>query len=802
MANESKSSSQKFASTIMAAGTLEDKVSALTLLVQESPLHSMKAFENLLGLAKKKSRNQALMAVAAMKDLLGVGNLLPDRKLKVFSKQPGLISALSSGGPWTMGKHLPHGLQKAHLILWAFEDWLKKQYFEFLKALESWCTDEGEYARTRAITYVWELLKDKPEQEENLLRLLVNKLGDTARKIASRTSHLLLQLEISHPAMKRIIIGSIENECLFKPSQSLHAQYYSIITLNQTIIGKADSDVASELLRIYFTLFIQLLKPTQKGAEVVVDPSKQQGGGGKAGKAAARKAKAKERADSTENELREKMTAQVLTGVNRAFPFADSESDDFSAQIDTLFRVTHSSNLNTSIQALMLLQKLSTRKHHGVDRFYRTLYESLLDPRLVTSSKQILYLNLVYKALKADVNIKRVQAFVKRLLQILNLHAVPFVCGVLYLISELGDSFPSVRNMMNEAELDSEDEEERFVDAPEDQESTDNATNVVDQNAKPQQVYDARKRDPEYSNADRSSMWDILPLVAHYHPSVALFAESLLESKAMPPKPNPGSHTLIHFLDRFIYRNAKTKQATTRGSSIMQPLSGTAAADLLIKAGDGAQASAPVNTESFWSKNISDIPADQVFFHSYFNQAKKGKSSAAKNKAKTAEAQGSDDEESGEEDEIWKALVDSRPEIEGADDEDDDISIGDLESAYSDSDDGGAELDEDFDVDGGVEIADFPDEDEDEEAGVEDASDDDQLDFDDDDALLDDDADLPSDVDISGLAGEDESKEAGKGNKGGEGKGKNKRRKLKHLPTFASVDDYAKLLDQDPDENF
>ena len=50
------SSSHKFLSTIMANGTLEDKISALTLLVQESPLHTTKAFENLLALSKKKSR--------------------------------------------------------------------------------------------------------------------------------------------------------------------------------------------------------------------------------------------------------------------------------------------------------------------------------------------------------------------------------------------------------------------------------------------------------------------------------------------------------------------------------------------------------------------------------------------------------------------------------------------------------------------------------------------------------------------------------------------------------------------------
>lgn len=781
----------------MAAGTLEDKVSALTLLIQESPLHNLKAFENLLGLAKKKSRNQALMAAAAMKDLLGMGNVLPDRKLKAFSKQPGLISAVSTTGSWTVGKPLPRGLSSAHLIIWAFEDWLKKQYFEFLKALESWCSDEVDYARTRAVTYVWELLKDKPEQEENLLRLLVNKLGDNDRKIASRTSYLLLQLQVSHPAMKRIIISAIENDSLFRPAQSLHAQYYCIITLNQTILGKADQDIASELLKIYFTLFIQLLKPSQKDADGKFIVQKQQGGGGKAGKAAAKKAKAHERADMAEGELREKMTAQVLTGVNRSFPYADSESADFAEQIDTLFRITHSSNFNTSIQALMLLQKLSSRKHHGVDRFYRTLYESLLDPRLITSSKQIYYLNLLYKALKSDINIKRVQAFVKRMVQILNLHDVPFICGVLYLISELGESFPSVKNMFKEPELDSDDEEEHFVDAPEEFDSS--ATPVAKPLAsKTTHTYDPRKRDPEYSNADRSALWEILPMVAHYHPSVALFAESLLEARVMPPKPNPSSHTLIHFLDRFIYRNIKSKQVSTRGSSLMQPMSGSGAADLLLKSGADPRGAIPVNSETFRARNVKDVPVDQVFFHNYFNQTNKTKVAATKKKVKK-DADESDSEESGE-DEIWKALVDSRPEIEGADeDDDDDMSMGDLESAYSDGDD--EDMDGMLDGNGGVEIADFP---EDEEDMADEAmSDNDNIDFDDDDALLDDDADLPSDIDVSAFDdgkmedGVKAKKDADKGGKDGR-----KRRKLKHLPTFASVDDYAQLLANEPDEDF
>ena len=97
------------------------------------------------------------------------------------------------------------------------------------------------------------------------------------------------------------------------------------------------------------------------------------------------------------------MVAQVLAGVNRAFPFADTSDPTFEKQLDTIFRVAHASNFNTSIQALMLLQQISSRRHFGAERFYKTLYESLLDSRLFASSKQVMYLNLLYKSLKADL---------------------------------------------------------------------------------------------------------------------------------------------------------------------------------------------------------------------------------------------------------------------------------------------------------------------------------------------------------------------------------------------------------------
>jgi len=331
----SSSSSHRFLATIMSSGTLSDKVSALTLVVQESPVHTTKSFESLLALAKKRSRGQAVTALGALKDLLGNGVVLPsDRRLRAFATQPGLIATLQEGSTtsWRMGQRLPGNITKAHLILWAYEDWLKESYFEMLKVLEGWCNDEVEYARSRAVTYVYELLKEKPEQEANLLRLLVNKLGDPDKKIASRTSYLLLQLQTSHPLMKPIIVRSIETELLLRPGQSLHAKYYAINTLNQTILSGKEEEVAKKLLDVYFDLFVALLKrPEPKAAVVgpVVNRKGQiQGGGAQMGKKAKAKAAKAEEAKSAGEEATEKMISAVLTGVNRAFPF--SKTDDLT----------------------------------------------------------------------------------------------------------------------------------------------------------------------------------------------------------------------------------------------------------------------------------------------------------------------------------------------------------------------------------------------------------------------------------------------------------------------------------------
>ncbi len=321
----------------MSSGTLSDKISTLTLSVQESPVHNVKALESLVGLARKRSRGQAVEVLGALKDLFGPGALLPsDRKLRVFASQPGLIAAFSDINPyWTADNPLPKPLKEVHLVLWAYEDWLKSIYFEILKIIETWCNDEVVFARIKAVDYVCQLLKEKPEQEANLLRLLVNKLGDSDKKIASRTSYSILQLQNTHPLMKPTIIASIESDLLFRPGQSLHAQYYAIITLNQTVLSTKEGGVARKLLDIYFSLFIKLLaqpeasKPDASGANSIVINKKGdiQRGGAAPGKKAIKKQALLQKCTNVTEDLREKMLSAVLTGVNRAIPFVATDDE-------------------------------------------------------------------------------------------------------------------------------------------------------------------------------------------------------------------------------------------------------------------------------------------------------------------------------------------------------------------------------------------------------------------------------------------------------------------------------------------
>jgi len=240
----------------------------------------------------------------------------------------------------------------------------------------------------------------------------------------------------------------------------------------------------------------------------------------------------------------------------------------------------------------------------------------------------------------------------------------------------------------------------------------------------------------------------------------------------MPSKPDLGMHTLTHFLDRFVYRNPKAAPIQNRGSSIMQPLGGSDTRGVILSTRGVSKAQIPVNSEAFWKRKIEDVDVDEVFFHKYFNQIAPKKPAAQKKKAKKAgrdEEDGDGEEASEAEGEIWKAMVDSRPDIEEGDvDFDDEDDIAELSDISDDSDEEMQDLAEDED-----DV--WESEDEDDEDDEREAPRNLQKAF---------------EAELEAAMGKNEEEDAV-----AEGESKKKKRKLKHLPTFASAEDYAHMLE-------
>lgn len=220
----------------------------------------------------------------------------------------------------------------------------------------------------------------------------------------------------------------------------------------------------------------------------------------------------------------------------------------------------------------------------------------------------------------------------------------------------------------------------------------------------------------------------------------------------------------------------------------MQPLAGGSSQGILVSH-RGTKVQQSVNSEAFWRQKAEDVAVDEVFFHKYFNQIGKGKDSAKKKEKKKGENEEDDGED--DEDEIWQALVESKPDIEGPESDDDDLDDFDMSE---DDSEGGVDIersDEEVDIEGEDEDEDMQDGEEDDGKGIFSEEDDDLKDSDDEagsdmDALFE--AELQR---AKSPEAEEEKKETSR----------SKKRKLKNLPTFASAEDYAAMLDGDGDED-
>eukprot|EP01135_Chromosphaera_perkinsii_P007650 Nk52_evm106s914 gene=Nk52_evmTU106s914 len=589
---KAKLSDYKWMETVMKTGTLNDKLAAMTLLVQESPLHRGNTLATILNMCKKKSKRESLMAIDCLKNIF-LSDLLPDdRKLKHF------VQLCKTG----------EGLSLKAVAVWWFEDDMKAKYAEYLSCMKKVTMDPFEKIKTKGVKQLTELLMNKPEGEDVILSLIVNKVGDPESKVASQATHMLRLVLNKHPGMKSVIASEVQR-LMCRSNISDKARYYSTCFLNQMILTKNDQDFANTLIDIYFCFF-----------NIYVSKNEQ---------------------------LQTKLLSALLVGVNRAFPFTVLDEAVYEKYVDQLFKVVHQDNLTTSIQALMLLFHISDKQNVSSDRYYRALYAKLLDPQLGKASKVGLFLNLVYKSVKADMDVNRAKSFVKRLLQIACHMRPSFICGVLLLISEVLKEKPVLRAMITEPEAD--DEEESFADikVDEDGEIVESSSSAGDDlQKKNSQMYCPLAREPKYSKAETSCFWELYFLCRHFHPTVALFADTIVKCEDISYQGDPlKDFTTIKFLDRFVYKNPKKKQSD-HGGSIMQPKGKFFHGNEIqqgkmkgIVANMESHFSQTVNSKYFKTRQEKEIPADEMFFYQYFSNKKDSEKKIRK------DSENSDDED-------------------------------------------------------------------------------------------------------------------------------------------------------------
>ncbi|XP_038161265.1 CCAAT/enhancer-binding protein zeta isoform X2 [Cyprinodon tularosa] len=577
--NLQKGANSTWIKTVVSSGVLADRMAAMTLLIQDAPVHMLDHVETLVSMVKKKgSRRMGLMALDTMRELL-LSNLLPeDRKLRPFAQHPfDQLEERASGNS---------DARDRRLILWYFEHQLKHHVAEFVAALDVVAHDTVAATKAKALAAAHELLLGRPEQERALLSQLVNKLGDPDYKMAAKAAHLLETLLHRHPNMKAVVCCEVER-LMFRPNIGAKAQYYAVCFLSQVALNHEEAPLASKLIAVYFSFFRVCVK---------------------------------------KKDVESKMLSALLSGVNRAYPYAAAGDEKVKEQLDTLFRVVHLAKFNTAVQALMLLFQVLDSQQSVSDRFYVALYRKLLDPGLSGSSRQNMFLNLLYKALKADVAPRRVKAFIKRLLQVGAEQGASFACGALFLVSEVMKAKPGLRVLLDQGENGAEEEEE-FRDLKEDDEEE----RIVEEGvceAEPQnrpasswvhhqnlegrssEGYDPLHRNPLFCGADRSTLWELHRLALHFHPSVSLFARTILQGEPVKYSGDPlQDFTLIRFLDRFVFRNPKQlKGKQNTDSAAMRPKQRFPVSSL------------PVNCAEFLSKDESQIPVDEVFFYRFFKK--------------------------------------------------------------------------------------------------------------------------------------------------------------------------------------
>ncbi|XP_068219686.1 CCAAT/enhancer-binding protein zeta-like [Palaemon carinicauda] len=779
----SKKGDMDFRKTVYNVGTFRDKLAAHVLRCMESPAHSLHNLNAIIMMISPKAKNEFEEALDSVQKLLDY-TLLPDKRVaRKFEdhKFSCLLPLVTSNREQA----------EKQLALWYFEDQLLIAYRRLISQLSQVTSNTVDNTKIIGIKSLVSLVTKHPGQDtEIVLEAIINKLGDPSRKVASQTMFSLHRFINQCPHMKNLVVSLVEI-LLYRSNVTPKTQYFSLCYLKDIIFKTSESKLAAKLLKLYIGFFKAC---TKKG------------------------------------EVDTRMMSALLRGINRAFPFSRLQGDALQDQLQTLYKLCHIVNFAVATQALQLIYQVVTSKDQVEDRFYQALYGQMQDPTFGSSTGSAAFLNLVFKAMMRDDSLERRQAFVKRLLQVAQYQAPHLICGMLFLVSEItkekADMKGAIQTVLQcHVESNDVDDFETFEDIDEADSDPDDVKDVKEEcdsveegsikresddfeqdlhevgdapctklqssmataptssswfhrtnnfgKVMKRNYYDPYLRSPQYSGAHFTSLWELLLLQAHYHPSVALFAEKIITEELISYSGDPlQDFTLIRFLDRFVYKNPK------KDVEKMNPSAVTLGSRAYYTP-DGARGIA-VNSEDFIKLEGQEVPEDQQFFHSYFTKYKV--------ETKKKKDDDDDDDVGSVDDDEFDEYLNKISGVGSDDDSDIDENI-DFSAGTSGTPKGSAQdaMESDEDVGGSDEEPVFEGYSDDSDGGGESGSDGEEMDFDEENVAFSDD----DDFDGSSTS----AKKKGKPKK----KVKNASESLDSM--FASADDFAHLLEENAEDD-
>ncbi|EAS06945.2 CBF/Mak21 family protein (macronuclear) [Tetrahymena thermophila SB210] len=533
---------------IMTDGTLKDKISAISIYIRDNPKTTLPAIENLMTFANTKSKKDIILSYNALKGIFLESVMPKNAELKTFQQN-------------TKGKT---NISDKDLVEYFYQHKLKEIFYRYVNSLIAQLNDNLFFFRKAMLMLLLDVVMHRQECQETILGALLNKLGDSDKKIVTILNQNLGKLLFRKGELVMPLVKEIER-FVFRPNIKIQSQFYAINFLNTINFAVVADDVLKEIIKLLFILFKKMIETNE------------------------------------EDLLASKILSQILRGINKIFPHTKKNFEQykqfFNEKINELYKLIHQTkSIKIRIQTLLFIFQVENQENNLTDRYYRVLYEMLIDPDVTHSSQTELFFDLLYFSLKADLDIGRVKSFVKRLLQ----HAIhcepPFIITSLIFISKLLNAQPTIKTMIQQSErffddneenfkdVEDSDEEENFKDADEsksmeveeannqEQQENENGDEQEKEITKKEQKknyadymgYDAFKREPRFTGCNESCLWELTVLINHNHPTVKKFTEILLSQQKpnIEYKGNPLlDFTVANFLDRFSFKNAKKKES-------------------------------------------------------------------------------------------------------------------------------------------------------------------------------------------------------------------------------------------------